>query len=250
MYKKRYLDKKIMIFIILSTIGITTFVSGWLYIIITGGISIVEKPYTVSIPRKYRGELELLASGRERLSIESILNVSDFKLRGGIQEEVSTFSITNKSYVLATVKLRGKALNSSSISLLIQIYDAESNELVNSGNAVNRSNIIDGEYLLISSLEPGKYMLKILSNSDTLIDYLILRGIYYDHTKTPALSIMFTPEEFYHHTLYYVDKIDVKNLWISIALIISGIIIMQIALIISTIFHRISNEVLIKSKKR
>ncbi|MEM1731464.1 MAG: hypothetical protein QXY26_10125, partial [Ignisphaera sp.] len=156
------------------------------------------------------------------------------------------------SYILTTIKIKGRTLDGSAISLTIQAYNADSGELVGSGNIMNKSSIVDGEYIVSTSLESGKYLLKLLSNSDTYIEYLALRGIYYDQLTNPALSISFTPEEFYHHTLYYVERVDLRDLWISVAAIVSGLMFIQISLVIAMFVSKTYGieSPIVKTKKR
>ncbi|MEM0490728.1 MAG: hypothetical protein QXH73_05900 [Ignisphaera sp.] len=253
MSKKRYKQfSKVIVSYVVLAIGLIVFASGWIYMIVTGGVKIIERPYMISIPRKYFGEILLSPPGEQRLSIETILEVNNFTAKGGVLEDVKQFSINNRSYILTTIKIKGRTLDGSAISLTIQIYNADSGELVGSGNIMNKSSIVDGEYIVSTSLGSGKYLLKLLSNSNTHIEYLALRGIYYDQLTNPALSISFTPEEFYHHTLYYVERVDLRDLWISVAAIVSGLTFIQISLVIAMFASKTYaiESPIVKTKKR
>lgn len=206
------------------------FIVGWLNIIYFGSIDIVKRSYAISIPKKYSGEVTLSPEGGQRLSLKPIAEARNVSIREGAQEDIISFS-TNTSYIWATVKVKGKTVNKTFVDMIVYLNKVDGT-IVGGTRITNKSDIVNSEYILtLDSLDEGNYTLKILSNSHMIIEYIAVRGLCYEVLSNPSISIVFSPEEFYHHTLYYIERIDFRGLWISILFITTGLITITIALL-------------------
>lgn len=238
--KKICTSKKSAVQLLAMAVGFIMFIIGWLNIIYSEGIEVVKRSYVISIPRKYLGELVLSPEGGQRLSLRPITEVYNISIREGIQENVANFSI-NTRYLWATVKIKGRALDKNFVDMVIYLSKTNGS-IVGSTRITNRSSNIDAEYILTAGLvDEGEYVLTIVSNTNMHINYVSLRGLYYEASSSPSISIVFTPREFSHHTLYYIDRIDFKGLWISVSVIFMGFVTTTTALI-SYIVTRIRTE--------
>lgn len=228
--RKIYTGKKSAVQLLAIVVGFTMFIIGWLSIVYSEGIDVVKRSYVISIPRKYLGEVVLSPEGGQRLSLRPITEVYNVSIREGVRESVANFS-TNTRYMWATIKIKGRALDKDFVDMVIYLSKANGT-IVGSTRIANRSSSVDAEYVLTAGpIDEGEYLLTIISNTDMHIDHISLRGLYYETSPNPSISIVLTPREFNHHTLYYIDKIDLKGLWISVSIIFIGFAIASTATI-------------------
>ncbi|MEM1645210.1 MAG: hypothetical protein QXL96_04975 [Ignisphaera sp.] len=229
--KTRIYDKVVLIYTFM-VIGILIFASGLLYMVFFGAVDTIVRPYTISIPRKYYGEIVLSPSGGVRLSLRTVTEIHNISIRKGAIENITMFEIKNASFYIVSVKVYGRNINSSPVSLVVSLKRLDDDTYVGSTLFVNKSNYASGEMPLTSYLGEGRYLLELMSKEDMIINYIAIRGLRYENITNPILSITFNPQEFNHQTLYYIEKIDLKNLWISIAMITSGTIILIVSFMI------------------
>lgn len=245
-------NRKIIVIYLVILIGFIMFVVGWLNIVYFGGVDIVKRPYVISIPRKYFGEIILSPEGEQKLGLKLIAEAYNVSVREGAKEDVISFS-TNTSYIWATIKVKGRTLNKNFVDMVVYLNRVDGT-VVGGTRITNKSDIIDSEYILtLGSLNEGNYTLEILSNSHMFIEYIALRGLRYEVLPGPVISIAFSPEEFYHHTLYYIDRIDFRGLWMSMAIITIGFITIAVALLLyisMCIPIALSRTEISKTKKR
>lgn len=238
MVKKRKTcpDSKIVLIYVVMVIGILMFIGGWLYMLFFGVIDVVTRSYTISIPRKYHGELVLSPSGGVRLNLGTVTEIYNTSIKKGVIENATIFEVKNTSFYIVSIKIRGENIDNTPVSLVVSLKNLDSNNYVGSAYFANKSKYALGEMPLTSYLGEGRYVLELMSNEDMTIDYLAVRGLRYENITSPILSITFSPQEFNQQTLYYIEKVDIRNLWISMFMIISGTITLIAAFMMYTLY--------------
>lgn len=238
---------KLILMYITILIGLIIFLGGCIYLLRTSGIKLINEPYAISIPRRFYGEVVLAPSSGYNVQLKTLAELKDVNIRGGILSDVVALNI-NDAYSIITLRVHGYTVENSQISIAFYLYD-NNGSLIGAIGVTNNSNIINGEYILSFGLSNGHYVLKTLSNSNIILNYLSLRGVYYNQT-TQGISIRFTPEEFNHYTIYYVKGIDVTDLWISISMMLIGLVVIVIALLLYvTVVHPLLTSKVIGLKK-
>jgi len=227
--REHYLEGRSRVLFIIITIGLIIIFAGGLYMI-SAGVNVIKKGYVISIPNKYYGEIVLSPEGGQRIDSETILNISSISIEKGITKSIASIT-TNRTYMFILARVEG---NASEAPINIVLYLSNMNGTVVGGTQyVNKSSIINSENILVfSPLPQGSYELKILSNSDTFVRRIVVRGIYYKEITNPLLSVELRPEGFTHHTLYYIDSIDLRNLLISMFLMLLGFTMIVLSLTI------------------
>jgi len=227
--RERYLKGKSIALFTIVTIGLVIIFAGGLYMI-SAGVNVIKKGYVISIPNKYYGEIVLSPEGGQRLDTETILNISSISIEKGVTKSIARITI-NRTYIFVVARVEG---NASEAPINIVLYLSNMNGTIVGGTQyVNKSSIINSENILVfSPLPQGSYELKILSNSDTFVRRIMVRGIYYKEITNPLLSVELRPEGFTQHTLYYIDSIDLRNLLISMFLMLLGFTMIILSLMI------------------
>jgi hypothetical protein len=104
-------------------------------------------------------------------------------------------------------------------------------------DVVSCGNAITSEYIVAVGLGRDEYTLGVLSNNDMVIEKGVLRGFYYNKTYSSGLSIKISPKEFNHYTIYHVEGVDIKDLWISMTMVVTRLILLlTLFLGISTVY--------------
>lgn len=215
------LKRRITFIYVFMIIGLILVLVGGFYLVFSSNvISIVKKEYLISIPRKYYGEIILSPEGGQRLVSETILEIHNVTIERGMLRTVASFNI-NKTYFFVTARVEGNSFNSP-INMVLYLSGVNGTK-IGGAQYINRTNVIESENILVfSQLPQGNYKLEILSNTDIFIKNIVLRGMYYKDIPYTIMSLELRPEEFQHHVLYYIDKIDFKGLWISIFIMMLG----------------------------
>lgn len=236
MVKKRKTcrDSKIVLIYVVIVIGILMFIGGWLYMLFFGIIDMETRSYTISIPRKYYGELVLSPSGGVRLNLGTVAEIYNTSIKKGVIENATIFEVINTSFYMVFIKIRGENIDNTPVSLVASLKNLDSNSYVGSAYFANKSKYAIGEMPLTSYLGKGRYILELMSNEDMIIDYIAVRGLRYENVTSPILSITFSPQEFNQQTLYYIEKVDIRNLWVSMFMIISGTVTLIVSFMIYT----------------
>jgi len=223
MSKRRdyHLKRKVTLIYVLMIIGLILVLVGGFYLVLSSdAVNVVRKEYAISIPNRYYGEIILSPEGGQRLVSEAILEIHNITIERGMLRTIASFN-TNKTYLFVTARVIGNS-SDSPINMVLYLSDVNGTK-IGGAQYINRTNVIESENILVfSQLPQGNYKLEILSNTDMFIRSITLRGIYYKDIRYPIISLELRPEQFQHHELYYIDKIDFKGLWISIFIMMLG----------------------------
>jgi len=227
-HHRRKIFATIYVFMI---IGLALILIGGLYIAFSPNVvDVIKKEYLVSIPRKYYGEIVLSPEGGQRLVSENILEIYNITIEGGILKTIANFN-TNKTYFFVTARVEGTS-SVSPINMVLYLSGVNGTK-VGGAQYINNSNAIESENILVfSQLPQGNYKLEVLSNTNIFVKRIVVRGMYYKDIPYTIMSLELRPEEFQHHMLYYIDRIDFRGLQIAMVTMLLGFAMIIIPLMI------------------